>query len=118
MGIDIVRGVWFKESHQSGCMEWLLSSVKPLCKNIRSMTECELPAVSKYLVGMQWVGIDRSKLKESAIIIRSSLIAEWWGKDGSQILSLILKSPVIINRFGMFTLVSLRYFKMEWEELE
>ena len=118
MGIDTVRGVWSEESCQSGCMEWLLSSVKPLHKNIRSMTECELLAMSKYLVGTQWVEIDRSKLKEFAMIIRSLLMAEWWGKDGSQILSLILKLLVIINRFGMFTSVSLRYFKVKWEELE
>jgi len=72
--------------------------------------------MSEYLVGMQWVEIDRSKLKESAMIIKLSLIAEWWGKNGSQILSLILKLPVIINRFGMFTSVSLKYFKTEWEE--
>ena len=76
MGIDTVRGAWSKESHQSGCMKWLLSSVKPLCKNIRLMTEFESPAMSKYLVETQWVGIDRSKLKESAMIIRSSLVAE------------------------------------------
>ena len=82
MEIDIVRGAWSKESCQLGCMEWLLSSVKLLHKNIRSITEFELPTVSEYLVGMWWVGIDRSKLKESAMIIRSSLIAEWWGKDG------------------------------------
>jgi len=80
------------------------------------MTKFELPVMSEYLVGMQWVEIDRSKLKESAMIIKLSLIAEWWGKNGSQILSLILKLPVIINRFGMFTSVSLKYFKTEWEE--
>ena len=33
-------------------MEWLLSSVKLLHKNIRSITEFELPTVSEYLVGM------------------------------------------------------------------
>ena len=118
MGIDTVRRAWSKESHQSGYMEWLLSSVKPLRKNIRSMTEFESPAMSKYLVGIQWVGIDRSKLKESAMIIRLSLIAEWYRKDRSQILSLILKLPVMINRFRMFTSVSLRYFKVEWEKSE
>ena len=51
MGIVIVRGAWSKESCQSGWIEWLLSSVEPLCKNMRSITEFALPVMSKYLVG-------------------------------------------------------------------
>ena len=116
--IVTVRGAWSEERYQYGLIEWLLSSVELHCKNMRSMTEFASPVMSEYLVGIQWVGINRSKLKESARIIRLSLIAEWWGKDRSQILSLILKSLVIINKFVMFTLVSLRYFKVEWEESE
>ena len=82
------------------------------------MTKFDLPMVSEYLVGTWSVGIDKSKLKEFAIIMRSSLIKEWWGKDESQILLQILKSPVIIRRFGMLASESLRYFKVEWEKSE
>ena len=83
IGIDIVSRAWSEERHQSGWMEWLLSSVKPLHKNIKSMTKFNSSAISKYLVRTQWIGNNRSRLKESAMIIRSSLIAEWWGKDRS-----------------------------------
>ena len=50
--------------------------------------------------------------------MRSSLIEEWWGKDRSYKLSQMLKSPVITRKLQMFTSVSLRYFKTEWEESE
>ena len=40
------------------------------------MTEFALPTVSKYLVETWLVGIDKSKLNKSAMIIRSSLIVE------------------------------------------
>jgi len=82
------------------------------------MTEFDLPTVSEYLVGTWLVRIDKSKLKESAIIMRLLLIEEWWGKEGFQILSQILKLPVMIRRFGMFASESLRYFKAEWAESE
>ena len=82
------------------------------------MTEFDLLFESEYLVGTQLVRKDSSRLNESAIVIRSSLITEWWGKDGSQILSLILKSPVMIKRFEIFTSVSLKYFKAEYKESE
>jgi len=95
-----------------------LSSADPLQKNTRSITKLALPSVSEYLVGTGLDGSDKSKLKESTIIIRSLLIEEWWEKDRSHKLFLILKSPVIIRRLLTFTSVSLRYFKAEWEELE
>ena len=82
------------------------------------MTEFDPLFESEYLVGTQLVGKDSSRLNKSAIVIRLSLITEWWGKDGSQILSLILKSPGMIKRFEIFTSVSLRYFKVECEESE
>ena len=41
--------------------------------------ELDTPSVSEYLVGKGLVGDDRVKLKELAIIKRSSLIEEWWG---------------------------------------
>jgi len=38
--------------------------------------ELDSPAVSEYLVGQGLVGEERARLKESAIIIKSSLIEE------------------------------------------
>jgi len=82
------------------------------------ITEFASPVVSEYLVGQGLMGVDRARLNESAIVIKSSLIEEWNGKDESHKLSLILKSPVIRRTLLMLTSVSLRYFKAEWEESE
>jgi len=82
------------------------------------ITEFETWLLSKYLVGTQLVRLDNSKLIESAISISKSLWIEWWGKLGSQILSLILKSSVIIKMLLMFASVFLRYFKANCEESE
>ena len=43
---------------------------------MRSMTELVFPAMSEYLVGQGLVGEDKTKSKESAIIIKSLLIEE------------------------------------------
>ena len=104
--------------HQSEWIEWLSSSDELHQRNMRSTTEFELFVLSEYLVGIWLIGTDRFKLKESAIIRRSSLIDEWWENEGSYKLSWMLKSPVIMRRFQMFTSVSLRYFRAVWEELE
>jgi len=64
------------------------------------------PVVLEYLVGQGLMGVDRVRLNESAIIIKSSLIEEWNGKDESYKLSLILKSPVIRRILLMLTSVS------------
>ena len=74
IGMVIVSGAWSEESHQSGWIKWLLSSEEPLCRNMRSMTELDSLSVFEYLVGTWLVGTDKSKLKESVIIIRLSLI--------------------------------------------
>ena len=118
IGIVIVRGTWSKVSHHSGWIVWLLSLFNPLCRNIKSITESNLPVVSEYLVETGLVESERSKLNKFAMIKRSLLIDEWWGKEGSYDWSLILKSPVIMSKLLIFTSVSLRYFKAEWEELE
>ena len=118
IGIDTIRGTWSNERHQSGWIKWLLSSADPLQKNTRSITKLALPLVLEYLVGIGLVGSDKSKLKESAIIIRSSLIEEWYRNEGSHKLSLILKSPVMMSMLLTLTSVSLRYFKAKWEESE
>jgi len=80
---------------------------------MRSMTKFNLPTVSEYLVEVGLVDINKSKLNKSAIINKSLLIDRWWGKEGSQDWSLILKLPVIISKLLIFTLVFLRYFKAE-----
>ena len=76
--------------------------------------EFDPPGVSEYLVGHRLVGLERERSKESAIIIKSSLIEEWVGNKGFYKLFLMLKSPVI----RMLTSVSLRYFKAECKESE
>ena len=76
------------------------------------------PAVSKILVGEGLVSVNNVKLNESAMIIRSSLIEEWWGKEESHELSLILKSPVITRMLSMLTSIFLKYFKAIWDESE
>ena len=95
-----------------------MSLVDLLHKNIRSITELASPSMSEYLVGNGIVGVDKSKLKESAIIIRLLLIEEWYRKEGFYKLFLMLKSPDMISILLTFTSVSLRYFKVEWDESE
>jgi len=53
---------------------WPLSSLDPLHRNIRSMTELNSPVVSEYLVETGLVGVNSSKLNKSAIIKRLSLM--------------------------------------------
>ena len=64
-------------------------------------------------MGMGLIGVDKSRLKESAMIIRLSLIEEWCGNEESHKLSLILKSPVMMSMLLILASVSLRYFKAE-----
>ena len=85
---------------------------------MRSITEFDSSGVSEYLVRQGLVGLEKARLKESARVIKSSLIEEWKGKVESHKISLILKSPVIRTTLLIFTLVSLRYFKTEWDESE
>ena len=118
MVMTIVRGAWLDESLQLGWIKWLSNLLEPLQRNMRSMTEFESYSLSEYLVGTWLVGFDNSKLNESTIIRRSSLIEEWRGNKGSYKLLWILKSPIIIRRFWILTLVFLRYFKAECKELE
>ena len=78
IGMDTVIGVWLEESYHSGWMEWLLSLLDPLHRNIKSMIEFASPTVSEYLVETWLVRVDKSKLNKSAIIIRSSLMMRKW----------------------------------------
>jgi len=70
------------------------------------------------LVGNCSVGLDSSKCKEFVTSIRISLWTEWYKKSEFQLLSLILKSPVIMRILPILTLVFLRYFKAVWDESE
>ena len=76
IGIVTMREAWSDDRCQSGWIEWLLSLVNLLWRNIRSITELASPSVLEYLVEVGLVGVNKSKLKESAIIIRLSLIKE------------------------------------------
>ena len=64
---------------------------------MRSIIEFASLAISEYLVGQGLVGVDRTRLNESAMIIKLSLIDEWNRKDESHKLSLILKSPIMMR---------------------
>ena len=118
MGISTESGAWSEESRFLGEMWWLSSSGEPFHRNIRSRTEFASPDTSEYLVGQGLVVVNKDKLNELAMINKSSLIVEWWGKVGSHKRSLILKSPVIMRTLSIFTSVSFRYFKAVWEESE
>jgi len=74
------------------------------------MTEFESLLLSEYLVGTWLIETNRLRLKESAIMIRSLLIEEWWLNKGSQRQSQMLKFSVITKRLWMLISVSLRYF--------
>ena len=82
------------------------------------MIEFDPPSMLEYLVGHRLVGLERERSKESAIIIKSSLIEECVGNKGSHKLFLMLKLPVIRMTLLMLTSVFLRYFKAEYEESE
>ena len=80
------------------------------------MVEFDSPAMLEYLVGQELVGDERAKLKKSAIIKRLLLIDEWWEKEESYRLFLMLKSPVMTKTLSILTSVSLRYFKAKWDK--
>ena len=77
MKMVIVRGTWSEDNLQLGWIEWLSNSLELFWRNMGSMTEFELCLLSEYLIGTWLVGFDSSKLNESAIIRRLSLIEEW-----------------------------------------
>ncbi len=70
------RGAWSENNWKSGRIECWSSSDDPYCRNMRSITELDSPAISEYLVGQGLVGVDSARLKESAIIIKLSLREE------------------------------------------
>ena len=81
---------------------------------MRLMTEFELFALSKYLVETWLVGCEKDKSKASAMSTSKSLWTEWKEYEGFQLLSLILKSPVMTKTLWMFASVFFRYFEADW----
>ena len=99
-------------------MEWLSNSSELYLRNIRSMTKFELWSLSEYLVETELVGYDRPNKRESIISKSKSLWIELCRYKGSQKLSLMLKSPIIIRILGISTLVFLKYFKADCKKSE
>jgi len=76
IGMSMMREAWSKDIQESGHIKCWLSLLDPYHRNIKSITEFALPAISENLVGEGLVGVDNVKLKESAIIIRLLLMEE------------------------------------------
>jgi len=116
IGILVVIRVWSNKSLHSRCIWWWLNSEEEGWRNTRSKTKLELWLLSENLVGKISEGLEIAKKNESAISKRVSLWTEWNGKFVFHRLSLMLKSPVIMMMLWILVLVSLRYFKANWEE--
>ena len=113
INMSTVIEVWSEESLQSGWMMWQLNLGKDGWRNTKSRTELALLLLSEYLVETFSIGLETFKEKESAMSKSELLWHKWNGKLRSQILSLMLKSPVMIMTLGMLTSVSFRYFKAD-----
>ena len=85
---------------------------------MRWITEFELFWLSEYLVRTGLMSLNKQKFIEFVMLVRRSLQVEWYRKLGSQILFLILKSPVIINMLLILASVTFRYFKAVCNESE
>jgi len=82
------------------------------------MTEFDSFILSEYLVEMWLVDLNKHKSIKSAMLVRRLLWKEWYRKNRSQILSLILKSPVIIKTLWILASIFFRYFKAVWDKSE
>jgi len=80
---------------------------------MRSRTELESQWLSAYHVRTWLTKVKSSKLKLSAISFKELVWCKWWGYKGFHLLSLILKSPIIIRMLFKFILVFLKYFKVD-----
>ena len=103
--MSTVREAWFEVNLKSGWIVWLLCSNDSGLRNMRLITEFESCWLLEYLVEICSVGLDSSKQKESVISKRTELCWEWWEKLESQILSLMLKSPIMMSMLLMLILV-------------
>ena len=78
------------------------------------MTEFKLFLLSEYLVGIELVECESERSKALAISTNKFLWIKWNEYEESQLLSLILKLPVITKTFQIFALVYFKYFKIDW----
>ena len=78
----------------------------------------EFSWLSKYLVETWLVDLDIHKFIEFVMSVRRSLWMEWCRKEEFQLLSLMLKSPVITKMLLILASVSFRYFKAVCDESE
>jgi len=65
--IVIVSRAWSKMKCYSSWIEWLFSSSDPNCRNIKSRIKFKSWLLSEYLVETWLMGLDRPKLKNSAM---------------------------------------------------
>ena len=93
--ILIVSKAWLTKSLYSGWIVWLLSSDEFGQRNMRLIVEFKSSWLYKYLIGTWLVDLEIYKFIESIMLIKRLLWMEWWGKEGSQLLFLMLKSSVI-----------------------
>ena len=115
--LTVIRA-WSDKSLQFGWIQWQLNSGEEGWRNTKSRTELALWSLLENLVGTFLRGLEMSKENESTMSKRESLWLEWNRKLESQILSLILKSPIIMIILWMLDSVFFRYFKADWEESE
>ena len=90
-----------------------MSSIELGHKKNKLITEFALLLLSEYWVETCWIGDERQRLKESTVSSKLSLWDKWKENNEFQILSLMLKSPVIIRTFWRLASVSLIYFKVD-----
>ena len=76
---------------------WLLNSSNPVLRNIRSSIKLESWELFRYHINTGIIDIDSSKLKLSTTSQSISVYDKWWGYNRSQLLSLMLKSSVMIS---------------------
>ena len=106
-----VKEAWSDRLCKSGKMVCVSNSFALAQRNIMSIMELNLLELSIYLIRICAIDIDNFRLNKSATFLRVSACIKWWGYDGSQSLSLILKSLIIMRVLFKFTSVSFRYFK-------
>jgi len=102
--IDTNKGAWSDRLWRSGEIMWLLNSSDPIQRNIRFSTEFKSWKLSAYWVNTRLMNVNSSKLKLSATFQSVSIYNEWWGYDRSQLLSLMLKSSIMIRTLFKFYL--------------
>ena len=85
---------------------------------MRSIVKFKLSWLSKYLVKTWLIDLNVYKFIESAMSVKRLLWIEWCGKEGSQILFLMLKFSAITKMLLILTSVFFRYFKAVCDKSE